>query len=147
MNRISPAMPAENMQTYRIVRPSATHWRPASCADVDCPAWRHGWTTSIDESTELGAAQARYIRRDSGRGFVESRAAHLTVFDFEPGQRCFGADEHRAPVEREPLYLVAGGDWRGNPRGVRTRAHANARDWVDDFGEHQQNLADRIAQG
>jgi hypothetical protein len=42
--------------------------------------------------------------------------------------------------------VVRGGDWRGNPTGYR-RQHVNGEDWRDDFGEHQQNVADRIERG
>ena len=69
----------------------------------------------------------------------------LTEFTFEAGQTCFV--EHRVPLEREPLYVVRDGDWRGNPRGTAPRIHTRPDDWVDDFAEHQQRLADRFEQG
>jgi len=145
LTRITPALPVEAVQTYAIRAPKATHTRSGSCAEADCPNLQHGWRSVIDEATDLGAAQAAYIRRESGRKFTEERdLAGLTVFTFEPWQRCFA--EHIVPLEREPFYVVRGGDWRGNPRG-EVRRHVRADDWVEDFAEHQQTLADRLEQG
>lgn len=146
VNRITPNMPVHAYKTYRISSPLATHWRDGTCAEADCEAYRLGWQSTIDESTELGQRQAHYIRRESGRGFREHRdQAGLTVFAFEAGQQCF-AGPHKVPVGRPELYLVRGGDWRGNPTGEQ-RVHANAADWIEDFGEHQDRLADQQRQG
>ena len=134
-------------------RPAPTsRARAATCAEVDCGAYLHGWQTTVDESTDLGQGQAHYIRKNSGRRFVESRVLSdegvpLTAFRFEAGQRCFRADEHRARLERPEIYLVRDGDWRGNPRGTEPRRHASAADWVDDFANHQETLANRLKEG
>lgn len=145
VNRIKPALPASAMKTYAIDAPRDTHWRPATCAEVGCSHLEHGWKSIVDESTELGARQAWYIRTQSGRSFVETRdASGLTTFTFAPGQRCFTA--HKVRTGRPELFVVRGGDWRGNPRGT-TRVHASPEDWVDDFATHQDKLATRLAQG
>lgn len=141
MFRIVPNMPAENYTTYRILAPVSTHFRPATCQEVDCPHLVNGFVATVDELTELGARQAHYIRHDSGRRFVESRTeAGLTRFEFEPGQRCFNSGEHRVRLDRPEHWLVQGGDWRGNPRGVSTRRHVSADDWRDDMSEHLDAL-------
>ncbi len=107
-----------------------------------------GWTTLIDERTELGMGQAYYIRKQSGRRFREMRQADgRTEFLFEPGQRCFKSHEHRIRIERPEIYVVRDGDARGNPRGTAARRHASAADWQEDFAEHQQTLADRFKEG
>jgi len=143
--RIAPRLPVEAVKTYQISKPIPTHFRPGSCAEARCENMQHGWQTIVDEATDLGARQARYIRRDSSRRFTETRdESGLTMFIFEPGQTCFA--HHQISLEREPLYIVRGGDWRGNPRG-ETWQHANADDWVDDCANHQQALADRLSQG
>lgn len=145
--RLTPAMPVTAYKTYRILSPQQTHFRPATCAEVDCPAYLNGWTTTIDESAVQGQGQAHYIRRESGRRFMEERLpTGLTRFTFEAGQRCFGSDKHQVRLDRPELYLVRDGDWRGNPTG-RKREHANAADWIEDFGEHQQRLADEMKKG
>jgi hypothetical protein len=139
--RIDPKLPVHAMKTFAIHSPADTAI-PAVCEQVGCLAWRHGWETTVDESTELGTAQALYIRQSSGRTFTEQRTGDgRTVFRFESGQRCFA--EHQTRPER---YLVLGGDWRGNPRAER-RVHARPADWVEDFALHQQKLASRLQEG
>jgi hypothetical protein len=140
MNRIQPNLPASDYQTYSIFSPS-DRLVQAACHEVGCPAFIHGWETPIDERTELGVQQAAYIRTQSGRTFKESRTAEgLTVFRFDSGQRCF--QEHQT---RPEVYTTRPGDWRGTFGA--TRQHASAADWVEDFGEHQQTLADAIERG
>lgn len=141
VNRIEPTFPVGAYQTYRIRR-QPDRWQRAACESVDCAAWRNGWETTVDERTDLGMSQAAYIRQKSGRTFRELRTGDgLTVFRFESGQRCFA--EHRT---RPELYVVRAGDWRGNPTGW-ARRHERAADWVEDFGEHQQLIADQQQRG
>lgn len=149
INRIQPAMPASSYKTYEISAPVSTHFRPArNCAEAECSMYERGWKSVFDESTELGLARANYVRRSSGRRFTESRSeSGLTEFFFEAGQNCFGLADHRIRLEREANFLVVDGDWRGNPRGTAPKRHANATDWRDDFAEHQDSLATRLAQG
>lgn len=143
INRIQPQMPAHAYTTYEILAPAATHFRVGTCDEAGCLAQRHGWTTTVDETTDLGARQAHYIRRQSGRRFVESREAGLTVFTFEAGQKCFAT--HKVNLERPELYVVRGGDFRGNPRG-EVRRHSRPDSWVNDFAEHQDRIA-RVVNG
>jgi hypothetical protein len=148
MNRIEPAMPAEAYKTYSIVAPRSTHWVDATCAEVDCVHYLHGWQSVIDEATELGQRQAYYIRKQSGRAFREERRPDgLTAFTFEAGQPCFAAQRHQRRLDRPELYIVRDGDHRGNPRGTPQRQHVRAADWVEDFAEHQQQLADEHQKG
>lgn len=128
-------------QTYSIASPHDRQVR-AACEQVGCMAWLRGWESAVDESTPLGQQQAAYIRTQSGRTFREQKtAAGLTVFRFEPRQRCF-ADHHTRPE----VYAVRDGDHRGNPTG-RVRRHERAADWVEDFGEHQLRLVDQQQKG
>ncbi len=146
-----PRLPASAMKTYEINAPLSTHFRPATCEEMDCPAYVHGWSTTVDESTELGQGQAYYIRNESRRRYSEIRGLsptdRRTTFRFEPGQRCFKSDEHRTRIERPEIYVVRDGDARGNPRRTATRRHASAADWQEDFAEHQQTLSDRAKEG
>lgn len=143
--RLAPALGPEHYSTYGILRPTQTHSRAASCAEVECDAYRLGWATPVDESTDLGQRQAGWIRHHAGRRYVERRDGALTRFEFHPEQPCFA--EHRVPLDRPSLFLVKGGDWRGNPRRIPVRRHASGRDWVDDFGEHQDRLAELHRRG
>ncbi|HEX6968890.1 MAG TPA: hypothetical protein VF174_08810 [Micromonosporaceae bacterium] len=141
INRIDPALPAYAYKTYEITSPISTHFRDATCDEAGCLAQRNGWETRVDETTDLGQRQAHYIRQRSGRQFTE-RLDGVTVFTFPPGQRCFAG--HKVPLERPEIYVVRGGDWRGNPFGDRQRLSADA--WVNDFGEHQDRIA-RVVNG
>ena len=140
LTHIEPALPVEAYRTYQVARgPDLA--LVAACADVGCEAWRHGWETVVDESTDLGRMQAVYIRTRAGRTFTEGRReGGLTVFRFESGQRCFA--EHRT---RPLLLRVRRGDWRGDLGLIR--AHSRAADWVEDFAEHQARLAEQIEKG
>ena len=87
-------------------RPQATHWRKATCKEVNCPQGLQGWLTVVDVSTTLGQAQEVYIRRSSGRRFTEKQYGTVIEFTFYPGQDCFR--EHRVPLDRGPI-LTRGG--------------------------------------
>lgn len=136
--RIEPTMGPEMYKTYAIQAPRSTHQRKTTCAEVDCSNHLMGWLTRIDEATELGARQAAYIRNLSNRKFRETRDGQMTCFAFHPGQQCFA--EHWVPLDREPQFVVLGGDWRGNPRGEAPRVHRTFDDWANDFGDHQEAL-------
>jgi len=163
ITRVAPALPVGVMQTYSVSSPIQTHTRPASCAEVQCPPHVHGWQTVVDETSPLGQMQADYVRAeclpesapaqpgDGRRRYTEHRdELGMTVFRFGPGQRCFPTeaepDGHRVPLDRPEVYTVRGGDWRGNPTGA-FRRHARPEDWVEDFAEHQQAIADRLEKG
>lgn len=146
LNRVIPSIGPERYKTYQLLAPVATHRRPATCEEVSCDASAHGWLTLVDEATDLGQRQAAYIRRDSRRAFRESRTPEgLTRFEFSAGQRCFA--QHSVPIERDPLFIVKDGDFRGNPRGTRPRQHVRAADWVEDFAEHQDKIVREIEKG
>jgi hypothetical protein len=146
--RVAPLLPASAMKTFQVSSPIATHFRPATCAEVECEAYRHGWATMADESIEQGQRAAYYIRHDSGRRFTERRSElGITVFTFEAGQRCFGSDTHRVTLERPELFVIREGDWRGNPRGVEPEIVPRAADWVDRFADHQSKIVKAIEEG
>ena len=140
VNRIMPNGPVGAYQTYTVTSP-LDRWVRSACADVLCAAWQFGWRTIVDEATPVGREQAAYIRQRSRRTFTERPAGALTEFVFDSRQRCFA--EHRT---RPEIYVVRGGDWRGNPTRQR-RTHQRAADWVEDFGEHQQQVADQVSRG
>lgn len=98
-----------------------------------------GWITKIDPNTQLGASQLNYIRLHSGRAYTDMTSIESPLVEllFPAGQKCFA--QHVVPLEREPIFYVKGGDWRGNPRQIPTTVRA-ANDWVDDFANHQDQL-------
>jgi len=146
--RITPGLPVQAFKTYALSAPLSTHYRPARCEEVNCPNYAAGWRTVVDVSTDLGQRQAKYITGASGRKFttngVPDSTDMLVTFTFPPGQQCFAS--HTVPLEREPIYVVRDGDWRGNPTG-RRRQHVRAADWVDDFASHQAELIKEIEKG
>ena len=87
------------------------HFYTAECREAKCPHYEFGWTTAIDEQTDLGTRQGRYIRKEAGRAFREWRNdVGLTVFLFEAGQRCFQI--HKLQTGEAPLKLVTASDGR-----------------------------------
>jgi hypothetical protein len=147
INRAQPAGPLAAYETYQVAAPLSTHYRPATCQEVDCGHYRDGWRTVVDERTDLGARQAAYVRaacrpvdvalaahlgHGGVRRYVETSEDGRTVFTFPPGQPCF--TEHRVSLERPQLYVVRDGDWRGNPTG-RVRRHTRPEHWVEDCAE------------
>ena len=142
--RIEPAMPPQAYKTYAMLSPIDTHTRQATCEEYGCDDYRQGWRVRVETLTP----DLLHAARTSGRKYTEQSIAEgETYLVFEPGQACFKAATHRAPIGRPPLYLVRDGDHRGNPRGTKARLHQRPADWVEDFAEHQQALADEIKKG
>jgi hypothetical protein len=140
--RLDPLMPATAYKTYQVAMPLATHWRAASCAEIDCGYYLNGWQTIVPAGSELEA-----LVRGSGRRFTEERQpAGLIEFRFEPGQSCFRESTHRLPVGRPERLFVRDGDWRDNPTGWK-REHTSAEFWQEDFAEHQDRLKTAIERG
>jgi len=155
-NRFPPRGSPAAYKTYRIAAPLATHYRTGlSCAEYQCEAYLLGWESHIDERAEFGQKQAHFIRKLSKRRFTEQRDdAGLTVFTFEPGQEGFlstdpaeaGHQNHRKRLDRLEHYIERGGDWRGNPTGMR-RVHTRPEFWVESFSENQDRLRATMERG
>lgn len=144
LNRLAPRMDAAAYKTYAVVSPIGTHFRRGTCAETQCPHYLNGWRTRIENLTP----DLLHTATHSGRQYsVVQVAEGESYLVFPAGQPCFRAVEHRVRLDREPLYIVRDGDHRGNPRGTRARQHLNPANWVEDFSEHQQKLADEIAKG
>lgn len=146
--RVDPPAGPEAFKTYQIVAPLGSHFRKVTCQQLQCQGWKHGFRSVIDVTTELGARQADYLRsKVHGRTFTEAKAGEgLVAFTFPPGQACFRSEQHRVALDRPAVYVVRDGDHRGNPLGTAP-VRRNAADWVEDFGEHQQMIADRREKG
>lgn len=140
--RIPPKLPVQAYETYGIFRPLRSHTRRATCREVECGAMQRGWVTRVDTSSALGARQANYIRLASGRHFNVEQQGDVASFYFPAGQQCFA--EHRVTLERDPFFIKRGGDWRAQTSETVTM---RPTDWVDDFADHQQGIADRRKRG
>lgn len=142
--RPEPFMNPDQYKTYSVSAPVQTHTRVATCQEVECSAFLNGWVTRVDVKSELGARQAKYIRNQSGRHFVMvpiAEGASIYEFKFPAGQRCFR--QHRVSLDRPAFFRIQEGDWRwvGRVRDV------DGQSWLDDFGEHQERLADVLGRG
>lgn len=144
LSRPDPLMPSEAYKTYAVVSPLSTHWRPATCAEVDCPHYLKGWRTRVETLTP----DLLHAAKTSGRRYtVQQVADGETYLVFPAGQSCFAVSRHRMQAGRPPLFVVRDGDYRGNPRGTKTRVHMSPDNWLDDFATHQQAIADEIEKG
>jgi hypothetical protein len=147
VTRVAPRQSADHYKTYGMSYPVGTHWRKATCEQADCQSFQFGWVTTVDMSTDLGQRQYHYITHDRTRGYTMSSAANLVSFTYPPGTRCFAAADHKVRLERNPLFMVREGDFRGNPRGDEPRVHTTAENWVDDFATHADKLSTQIQKG
>jgi hypothetical protein len=138
-------LPVTAVKTYQVSTPQSTHWRSATCTEIDCQNYLNGWRVRIEGLTD---AQKHAVTH-SGRKFTVMRlAADQGWYVFEAGQPCFRSHEHKLPTGRPSLYVVRDGDpWRGNPRGTSPRVHTRPEFWVEDFAEHQQRLHERWKRG
>jgi len=142
LNRVDPVGPASAYKSYAILAPLPSHWRRANCAEVACPDFERGWRTLVP----LADTDSQDAARNSGRAFVETRDERHAVFTFRAGQPCFRAGAHRVRLDRDELFVIRDGDWRGNPSG-RQPVVLGSRSWVDDFGEHQDRIITQIERG
>jgi hypothetical protein len=140
--RIEPAAPPGAYQTYQVLAPLATHFVPATCAEIGCPQYLAGWRLRVEGLSERDL----HIATHCGRKYeVVAAGPAETWLTFEAGQPCFKASEHMRRLEREEIFVIRGGDHRANPSGRRSQVGATA--WVDDFGEHQDRLATAFERG
>lgn len=145
LNRIEPKAGPEAFKTYQVSAPISTHRRRATCSEVDCEKRKRGYRAQFDVSTVTGRENAHMVEALKGRRMWSRRVeGPLVTYTFPAGQDCL--DVHSVPLEREPFYVVRGGDHRGNPRQVPARQMRPA-DFVDDWATHQSNLRDRIERG
>ena len=98
--------PVEHQRTFQIDQPLETHFRRATCQEVECKAYAFGWKMGFDLTDPDKVAAARAIRDKSGRTFTVELVDALgpnpkVILTFAAGQRCF--QTHRVPLEREPF--------------------------------------------
>lgn len=166
--RVMPRLPVWAVKTYSVLSPLRTHFRPATCEEIDCPHYLKGWRSAYDardQTSRGGAFRIWYVREQSGRRFVELGSGRweiqttvdgaqirklilgdgpLTVFEFAPGQMCFEAATHRITLERDPIFVVQPGDWRGHDGPP---VQMNNADWADSHQTIWAKVAETRAQG
>jgi hypothetical protein len=53
-------------------------------------------------------------------------------------------NKHQVRLEKPEIFIVKGGDHRGNPKGTPTRVHTKAEFWVEEFAETQDKIQTQI---
>lgn len=144
INRPMPLLPPEKRKTFSILMPTETHWRKATCKEVDCPRYLSGWKAQVEVMTPQ---QIHSIKQGGWRYRVLQVKPGETWWLFEAGQSCFQAADHRIQLGKPELFVVRDGDWRGNPRRTPTVRHKRPEFWVEQFSEHQDKLAKAREQG
>ncbi|MGA5435481.1 hypothetical protein ACPCIZ_12905 [Streptomyces cellulosae] len=140
--RLQPQGPAHAYTTYSVKSPIATHWRKATCEESGCQAYTHGWRVRKETLTP----ELLHTATTSGRKYTELNVGPgETYLVYEAGQSCFAQATHRVPLDRPELYIVRGGDWRGNPRG-ESRVHTKPEHWLEDLHEHTDRI-NKLIQG
>jgi hypothetical protein len=99
--------PINLMQKFRIARPKKTHWRNATCSEVNCKPYQKGFRTIVGKDTQ----QAAYIRGHlkiggftCGRPYQEQITADgMAIFTFPAGTECF--DSHPVQVGRGDIFI------------------------------------------
>ncbi len=136
LNRVTPKLPAAAMLTHEMAAPLATHWRKATCEEVNCPEFLNGWMLPLAGLDDGDIWQAR----NSGRRYREQPTDAGPVLIYEAGQPCFRESTHRLPLDRPPLFIARDGDWRGNPRGTDPVIFSGADPFVDHFNTHMERF-------
>lgn len=146
--RVPPKLPVAQMKTYEMRFPVGTHHRKATCQEIDCPQYLNGWQMGFDLTDPAKVEAANWVRNKSGLAYHYVLTETTVTFTFPPGQQCLESRirPHTVSLEREPLYLVRGGDWRGNPLRTRT-VHANGADFADDWHTSLDRLEENLRRG
>ncbi len=134
LSRVQPLGPAQAYKTYQVSVPQK-HMRAATCDEVECPNWLNGFKVAVP----VGESRQAYLIKTSGKPYTVQDDGDGTRWAvFAAGTHCFAEPTHRIATGPE-LYVVKGGDWRGNPTGMR-RVHSKPEHWVEDFALHQDKL-------
>ena len=128
----------QRTNTYQATWPKSSHWRKATCEEVDCPHFLMGWVTKV----LIGSDMDDYIREVSkSRKYKVVREGELNAYYFDAGQQCFGgeAGTHHKKLERG-AWLTKNAATR-NPKFLEQVAMESER-WIDEFNEeaHRSNI-------
>lgn len=134
-----PTGKPQQYQTFALLRPRGSHFRPATCQEFECDEFIEGFVFSCDTSTDLGQRQFHYITHDKSRSYSMQRVGqYLFKFVYGPGNDGF-AHEHVLPLHRPPKAIVFGGDWRAQTS--EARVHTSVENWTDEHWNHNDKLA------
>jgi hypothetical protein len=146
VTRIEPAAPPNAYKTYSALFPVKTHFRKATCEEIDCEPFLFGWATTVDTATELGQKQYHFITHDKERTYTAEKIGQsLVKFTFASGQPCFARADHKIQLSRPGRFITHSGDFRLKTGPVKV--HKRPEDWVEDFAGHQDRINTRIERG
>ena len=105
---------------FRANWPKSTHWRRATCAEVDCPQYLMGWVTKVI----VGSDMEGYVKADKTRKYKVVNQGEINEYYFEAGQQCFRGEAgvHYKKLERGPVLR-------------KGRRILEADRWIDEFNE------------
>lgn len=141
---LEPRMNPGAYRTFEVSAPISTHFRNATCAEVECQHHLSGWVSQFDVTTQEGLQWSSAIAH-SGRRYTWERKGNVVTFRFPSGQSCFQAP-HKVRLDRPELYVIRDGDWRGNPTG-RVRRERQPLLFVEQFEEGLSRLRGEIEKG
>lgn len=144
MRRITPALPTQAYKTFKVASPLATHYRRATCEEVNCEAYTNGWTLKKSDVDE----RLMHVIKESGRYYSEKtlELGGDVYLVFPPGQACFAVMQHVVPLNRPEFYFAGKGDFRSFS-ARRARKYDRADQWQHDFAELQDRNATLIQRG
>jgi len=142
--RVAPKLRPDAYRSFEVHQPVRTHYRDATCKEVECQHYLAGWVSQLDSATPEGRRWIAAVR-SSGRRFTVALAGTVHAFSFPAGQRCFQAP-HKVPVGRPEIYVVRDGDWRGNPTG-RVDKNVRPGEFVERMAENLDVLTSAAQQG
>lgn len=135
-----PAGDPRAYKTFGIRAPLSTHFRKATCDEVDCESFRYGWKIRWDVLSE----QDRHLITHCGRKYVIDQEWVI----FEAGQPCFRYDTHRIRNDRPELFLVKDSHMSMSSlaAGGATQ-HKRVADWIDDFHSTTDKVVQQLKEG
>jgi hypothetical protein len=136
--------PAHLMKSFSLLQPLDTHYRIATCAEVECKGYRSEMTVTFDLTNAQHVSDANWLRNHSGLRFTYFMLDNerKVRFVIPAGQTCLESRlrPHRVPLERDPFMVVRGGDvFRGNPTGM-THTHTSPESFVDEWATDLDKL-------
>ena len=148
VNRFTPVLPTQFYKTYVVRTQFTTHYRPARCAEIECPDYIHGWYLKIDGTPPelLYAAMHSGRRYYRGEILIEGSTEEFKALIFEAGQECFRVDTHVKSLERPEFFYVGRGDFRSFSTR-RANQFDRADQFVDSFATHLDRIKTEIERG
>ena len=120
---------------YQITWPKDSHFRKATCEEVDCPHFMGGWITRV----VIGSPQDKYIKQDKSRKQVGVKTTEAEIdYYYEPGQECFRP--HTLKIERPPFFTV---NQPGLESGRLIRRNMSFDRWTNHFNEESYKASRR----